>query len=84
MPRLVRLANLIERHGLDALPRDTVDHLEDKLWELRIRGRSGISGAIYLTASGQRVVIVRVFIKKTPKTPPRELQLARERAMSVR
>lgn len=81
--RLVRLSELIERHGLDALPRDTVDHLEDKLWELRLRGRSGISRAIYVTASGQRVVIVRVFVKKTQKTPSRELRLARERAKDV-
>ncbi|MEQ1694949.1 MAG: type II toxin-antitoxin system RelE/ParE family toxin [Hyphomicrobiaceae bacterium] len=82
--RLVRLSGIIEEHGLDALPRDTVDHLDDKLWELRIRGKDGISRAIYVTASGQRVVIVRVFIKKTQKTPNKELRLARERAKDVR
>lgn len=82
--RLVRLAGIIEEHGLDALPRDAVDHLEDKLWELRIRGKAGISRAIYVTASGQRVVIVRVLVKKTQKMPNRELRLARERAKDVR
>jgi phage-related protein len=81
--RFVRLSELIEEHGLDALPRDTVDHLEDKLWELRIRGRSGISRAIYVTAAGQRVVILRVFVKKTQKTPGRELKIARARAKEV-
>ena len=63
------------------------DAPKDKLWELRIRGKSGISRAIYVTASGQRVVIVRVFVKKTQKTqktPNRELRLARERAKEVR
>ena len=82
--RLVRLSKIIEDHGLDALPRDAVDHLEGKLWELRIRGRDGISRAIYVTASGQRVVIVRVFVKKTQKAPNKELRLARERAKDVR
>jgi phage-related protein len=81
--RLARLAGIIEEHGLEALPRDTVDHLEGKLWELRIWARSGISRAIYVTAVGQRVVIVRVFVKKTEKTPTRELRLARERAKDV-
>ena len=81
--RLVRLSSLIEEHGLDALLRDTVDHLEDKLWELRLRGKSGISRAIYVTTTGQRVVIVRVFVKKTQKTPNRELRIARERAKDV-
>jgi phage-related protein len=82
--RLVRLSEIIEAHGLDLLPRDTVDHLEGKLWELRLKGKSGISRAIYVTATGQRVVIVRVFVKKTQKTPNRELRLARERAKDVR
>jgi phage-related protein len=82
--RLVRLSEIIEEHGLDALPRDAVDHLEDKLWELRLTGKSGISRAIYVTAHGQRVVIVRVFVKKTQKTPSRELRLARERAKDVK
>lgn len=78
--RLVRLSEIIEQRGLEALPRDTDDHLEDKLWELRIRGKSGISRAISVTATGQRVVIVRVFIMKAQKTPNRELRLAREQA----
>jgi phage-related protein len=81
--RLARLSEVIEKHGLGALPHNGVAHLEDKLWELRIRGRAGISRAIYVTASGQRVVIVRVFIKKTQKTPRRELVLARERAKDL-
>ena len=82
--RLVRLSEMITTHGIHSLPRDAVDHLEDRLWELRIRGKAGISRAVYVTASGQRVVIVRAFIKKTQKTPERELRLARERAKRVR
>jgi phage-related protein len=82
--RLVRLVGVIEQAGFAGLPRDAVKHLEDRLWELRVAGRDGISRAIYLTASRQRVVIVRVFIKKTQKTPLRELELARQRAKEVR
>jgi len=70
--------------GFEDLPRDSTKHLDGKLWELRIPGQDGISRAIYLTASGRRVVILRVFIKKTQKTPARELRLARERAKEVR
>jgi phage-related protein len=82
--RLVRLGMLIESVGFQGLPADTVKHLEDKLWELRIRSRDGIARAIYLTAVQQRVVIVRVFIKKTQKTPKQELELARQRAKELR
>jgi phage-related protein len=81
--RLVRLTAVIEQIGFQALPRDSVKHLEDRLWELRITGRDGISRAIYVTATGRRMVILRVFVKKTQKTPPRELELARQRARTV-
>jgi phage-related protein len=82
--RLTRLTNLIEQIGFEALPRDSVKHLEDRLWELRITGRDGISRAIYVTATGRRMVILRVFIKKTQKTARRELEIARQRAKEVR
>jgi phage-related protein len=82
--RFVRLVGLIEQLGLEALPRDSVKHLEDKLWELRMTGRDGISRAIYMTALGGRLVVLRAFIKKTQKTPSRELAIARQRAKDVR
>jgi phage-related protein len=50
---------------------------------MRLTGRGGIARAIYVTAKGQRVVVVRVFMKKTQKTPRREIDLALERAKDV-
>jgi phage-related protein len=49
---------------------------------MRLKGRSGISRALYVTAVGRRVVIVRVFVKKTEKTPRREIELALARVKS--
>ena len=82
--RLVRLSATIEQAGFQGPPREAVKRLEDRLWELRLTARDGISRAIYVTAAVQRVVIVRVFVKKTQKTPPRELEIARQRAKEVR
>lgn len=82
--RLVRLVDVIEQVGLQALPRDSVKHLDGKLWELRITGRDGISRAIYVTAALRRIVILRVFIKKSQRTPRQELEIARQRAKEVR
>jgi phage-related protein len=81
--RLLRFAEIIEQVGFDGLPRDAVKHLEGKLWELRITGRDGISRAIYVTATGRRVIVVRVFVKKSQKTPSRELEIARQRAREI-
>ena len=50
---------------------------------MRLTGRSGISRALYVTAVGRRVVIVRAFVKKTEKTPRSEINLALARAKSV-
>ena len=77
--RYLRLADLIEAHGLESMGASHVKHLEGRLWELRITGRDGIACAIYVTASGQRVVVLHVFIKKTQKTPTRGLDTARRR-----
>ena len=80
--RLARMADVIEANGLANLPAGWVKFLEAKLWELRLTGKDGIARAIYVTA-GRRMVIVRIFVKKTRKTPKRELQIARQRAKEI-
>ena len=55
-----RIARLIEDMGLEHVREPYVKHLEGKLWEMRMKGRDGIARAIYVTASGRRVVVLRV------------------------
>ncbi len=62
--RLARLAKLIEENDLERVGEPHVRQVEGRLWELRLKGRSGIARALYVTAVGRRVVIVRVFVKK--------------------
>ncbi len=81
--RFERIATLIRDHGLEKIREPYVKHLEDKLWEMRLTGRDGIARAIYVTASGRRVFILRTFVKKSQKTPRSELELARERTKEV-
>ena len=47
-----------------------------------MKGRSGIARAVYVTAIGKRIV-VHVFIKKTQKTPRREIEIALKWAKEV-
>lgn len=82
--KLARIVALIETLGLERVREPYVKHLQDRLWEMRMTGRDGISRAIYVTASGKRVVIVRAFIKKTQKTPRSELELASKRAEELK
>jgi phage-related protein len=81
--KLRRIADMIEQLGLSAMREPYIKHLQGKLWEMRMTGRDGIARAIYVTASGKRVVIVRAFTKKTQKTPRSEIELALKRAEQV-
>jgi phage-related protein len=82
--RLVRIAELIEAVGLPSVKEPHVRHIRDHLWEIRLTGKAGIARALYVTAKGQRVVIVRAFTKKTEKTPAGEIELALQRAKGLR
>lgn len=81
--RFLRIVRLIEGHGPHAVREPHVKHLEGPLWEMRMRGRDGIARAVYVTATGRRIVVVRVFAKKTQKTPRHEVELALQRAREV-
>jgi phage-related protein len=82
--RFVYISRLIEEFGLEKVREPHVKHLIGRLWEMRLKGRDGISRAIYVTATGRRVVVVRAFIKKTQTTPRNELELAMKRAKEVK
>ena len=49
----------------------------------RVSAAALIARAIYVTAQGERVVVLHAFVKKTRKTPQRALEIARERAKEV-
>jgi phage-related protein len=54
------------------------------LFELRPRGREGIGRVMYCFVSGERVIILHAFVKKSQATPERELLIARKRMKEVR
>ena len=81
--RFVHVSHLIEELGLERVRGPHVKHLQGPLWEMRMKGKDGIARAIYVTAVGRRVVVVRVFRKKARKIPQREIELALKRAKEV-
>jgi phage-related protein len=81
--RFVRIGDRITQAGLESLREPHVKHLEGKLWEIRLTGRDGIARALYVTAIGMRVVVVRFFVKKTQKAPRTEIDLALQRAKEI-
>ena len=81
--RLNRIRDLIVEHGLERLPPKLLKHIDGKLWEFRLKGNDTIGRAFYITRTGRRIIILRVFVKKTQKTPSREIRLALARAEEI-
>jgi phage-related protein len=54
------------------------------LFELRLKGQEGIARVLYCALVGRRVMMLKSFIKKTQKTPPEELKIARKRMKEVK
>lgn len=52
--------------------------LGDGIFELRAQVGKNISRVLYFFIVGQRVILTNGFIKKTQKTPEREIELAKK------
>ena len=54
------------------------------LFELRLKGTEGIARVFFCTLVGRRIVMLHSFIKKTNKTPQRELEIAESRLKELK
>jgi phage-related protein len=55
----------------------------DGLFELRMKSKEGIGRAFFCYRQNRRIVMLHAFIKKSEKTPPKELKIARERMREI-
>lgn len=55
----------------------------EKLFEMRLKSKEGISRIFYCTKIGKKIIILHFFIKKTQKTPTKEIEIARKRLAEV-
>ncbi len=53
------------------------------LFEIRAIGKEGIGRAFFCICVGCKIVILHEFIKKTAKTPLKEIAVARKRLLEV-
>lgn len=54
------------------------------LFELRLKGAEGIARVFFCTLVGRRIVMLHGFIKKSSKTPQRELEIATSRFKEIK
>lgn len=76
--RFVRYAERMEIYGPDlGMPHTRA--MGEGLFELRLKAAEGIARVFYCTVVNRNIVVLHSFMKKTDKTPPRELKVARQR-----
>ena len=88
LPKLIRakfeaIMDKIVKHGPD-LGMPFTRAMGKGLFEIRAKAQEGIARGFYCTISGNRIVILHIFIKKTQATPKKELDLALKRLKEVK
>jgi len=83
LAKYLHLTDLMLEFGSDlGLPHTKA--MGDGLFELRVKGKEGIARVFYCTVIDQRIVMLHVFIKKSQKTPKKELDTAQKRMKEVK
>ena len=81
--KFFRIAQMLQEFGPLEVREPYVKYVEQGIWEIRMRGRDGISRALYLVERPKRLVVVRVFAKKSQTTPRKEIRIALNRAKEI-
>ncbi|TNF69697.1 MAG: type II toxin-antitoxin system RelE/ParE family toxin [Gammaproteobacteria bacterium] len=81
--KMLRLFDLMQIHGAD-LGKPHTEALGDGLFEVRAKALEGIARSFFCYLHGKNIMVLRAFVKKTQKTPKKELELARKRMQEVK
>ena len=79
-----RILDLVEKHGPQDIGMPHVKSMKDGLFEIRVKAQEGIGRAFFCYVLRNEVVILHGFIKKTQKTPEKDLNIARKRLKEVK
>lgn len=75
--KVLKIIDLLEINGPQMrLPYS--EHLEDGIFEIRAKQSSNITRILYFFAVGRKIILTNGFIKKTQRTPKKEIELAKK------
>lgn len=81
--KIVGLLELLEEKG-NSLREPYSKHIDDEIFELRCKVGNNITRVLYFFYYGGKIILTNGFVKKTQKTPPEEIRLAKERRADFR
>ena len=76
--KAMRLIEFLSERGV-LLKEPYTRQVKGKIRELRIKDMQGAIRILYFTYTGRRFILLHGFIKKTEKTPEREIEIAEKR-----
>ncbi|HAK87581.1 MAG TPA: type II toxin-antitoxin system RelE/ParE family toxin [Nitrospiraceae bacterium] len=76
--KAMRLIDTLSEYGV-LLKEPFTKQIKGKIRELRVKDAQGNIRILYFTYTGRRFVLLHGFIKKTDKTPEREIETAEKR-----
>lgn len=76
--KLIGLMEVLEEKGTELRKPYSVS-LSDGIFELRCKQSSNITRALYFFYTGKKIIVTNGFVKKTQKTPPNEIKIAKKR-----
>ena len=82
--KFLHVADLLVQFGPHNVGLPHVRFIEDKIWEMRLKGKDNIARCLYFLATHERIVILHSFIKKTQETPRKAINIAKERMKSAK
>ena len=68
----------VQFYGTDAVGVD-FRQIEGKLWELKIRVYGNQHRTFYVILRGNEMILLHAYLKKTPRAPVREIEIAKQR-----
>jgi len=82
LAKLLHIFEIIEENGAN-LGKPYTDSLGNGLFEVRAKGKEGIGRSLFCYTNEKTIIILHSFIKKTQKTPKKELEIALSRKKEI-
>lgn len=82
LARYLRLTDLMCEFGAN-LGMPHTKAIDGGLFELRVKGKEGIARVFFCAKIGKKIIMLHSFVKKSQKTPRKELKIAKVRMSEV-
>jgi len=83
LANFLHIAEMLEEFG-PTIGKPYTTPMGGGLFEIRAKGKEGIGRSIYCMVKGKEIIILNSFVKKSQKTPKKELDLAKKRMKEIK